>query len=282
MGQLYKAGTEMLVTCPFHDDHSPSMSVNLDDGCWYCFTEGKGGDFMTLLGQLKRDGRFVEGAPEPYKATKQPMLKSWADRGFTSEMLVRWGIIWDEDIHAMKIPVLTEDGDPLANIWRAPEGVEPKYRYDSGFAKSEVLFGLWRLSNPLTKIVLVEGPLDAVWVQSVDIACVAILGSDLSDDQVDLLSKRSVRKVVLCFDNDAAGVQATYDARHALRRSGMYVYQVHLPGRYKDVQEAPREEVADLVGNAEIIISKKGTVHPRFKRWTGGGEQVENSVWRNQ
>lgn len=282
MGQTYKAGREMLVQCLFHDDHSPSMSVNLEDGQWYCFTEGRGGDYMELLGALKHDGRFVEGAPEPYKAKKQPMLKSWAARGFTSEMLVKWGIIWDEEIHAMRIPVLTEDGEHQANIWRAPEGVEPPYRYDIGFPKSEVLFGLWRLSKPLPNVVLVEGPLDAIWVQSCNIPCVAILGSDLSDEQISLLSARQVRKVTLCFDNDRAGMHVTYEAKTALRHAGMWVYQVNLPAKYNDIQNVPRKEVGGLVTSARIIISRTGTVHPRYKRWTGDGEQVESSVWRNQ
>ncbi len=281
MGQTYKAGREMLVTCPFHDDHDPSMSINLTDGRWYCFAESKGGDWMELIAALKRSGQFVEGVPEPYEAKKEPMLKSWADRGFTSEMLVKWGIKWDPEIHAMRIPVLTEDGEHQANIWRAPEGVEPPYRYDPGFPKSEVLFGLWRLSRPLPSVVLVEGPLDAIWVQSCDIPCVAVLGSDLSDEQVSLLSARSVRKVTLCFDNDAAGAHVTYEAKITLRRAGMWVYRVALPGKYNDIQNAPRKEVGGLIANAKIIISRGGTVHPRFKRWTGG-EETESSVWRRQ
>ena len=31
---------EQHILCPFHDDHQPSMSINLDKGVWYCHTCG--------------------------------------------------------------------------------------------------------------------------------------------------------------------------------------------------------------------------------------------------
>lgn len=271
----------MLVQCPFHDDHDPSMSINLEDGRWYCFTESQGGDYVELIARLKRHGQFAEGVPKPYQAKEEPMLKSWAERGFTSAMLVKWGIVWDREIHAMRIPVLSEEGNQVANIWRAPEGVEPKYRYDAGFAKSEFLFGLWRLTNPLPMIVLVEGPLDAIWVQDCGVPCVAILGGDFSSDQLELLISRSVRKAVLCFDNDVAGANATFNARDKLRAAGMWVYRVRLPSRYKDIQEVPHEKVVTLVAESELSV-KGNIVHPRFQRWVGNEEQVGSSIWRNR
>jgi 5S rRNA maturation endonuclease (ribonuclease M5) len=258
------------------------MSINLDDGRWYCFTESKGGDYMELVAGLKRTGQFLEGAPKPYEAQEQPILRSWAERGFTTAMLVKWGIVWDEEIRAMRIPVLTEAGDHLANIWRAPEGVEPKYRYDAGFSKNEVLFGLWRLPNPCQqRIILVEGPLDAVWVQDCGLAGVAVLGSSLSDGQLELLVERSVRQVVLCFDNDAAGVNATYQARGLLRAVGIWVYRVHLPGKYKDIQEVPHEDVEGVIGHAELCINNS-VVHPRYGRWVDSEKTGSSDVWRNR
>ena len=278
----YKAGREMLAKCPFHDDHTPSLSVNLDDGRWYCFTESRGGDYMELLGLLRREGAYEEGRPEPYKAQEQPILRSWAERGFTSKILVKWGIEWDDGIKAMRIPVLKEDGEHLANIWRAPEGVDPKYRYDTGFVKSECLFGLWRLPNPChQQVVLVEGPLDAVWVQDCDIACAAILGSSLSEEQIELLANRGVNRVVLCFDNDTAGIDATFRARSSLFRRGMWVYTVKLPGRYKDIQEVPHGKVARVISGAELSAGK--VIHPRYRRWGDDRVKTErNSVWRNE
>ena len=32
--------------CPFHEDHHPSLSVNLDHGGWRCFACGESGDLI--------------------------------------------------------------------------------------------------------------------------------------------------------------------------------------------------------------------------------------------
>lgn len=52
-GQFFKlASTEdewTPVLCPFHDDHNPSLSLNLDGGGFNCFAcEAKGGDIVAF------------------------------------------------------------------------------------------------------------------------------------------------------------------------------------------------------------------------------------------
>lgn len=36
-------GNNLEITCPFHEDYSPSLSVNLDKGMYKCFSCGRGG-----------------------------------------------------------------------------------------------------------------------------------------------------------------------------------------------------------------------------------------------
>ena len=278
LGQVYKRGGEMLVLCPFHDDHKASMSVNLQSGAWYCYTEARGGTFVELFEVLRRDADWGEGKPQPYQAQQVPMLRSWAERGFTTPMLVKWGIEWDTQVNAMRIPVLDDEGNVTANIWRAPQGVEPPYTYPTGWRKSECLFGLWRLPPECPQMVLVEGPLDAIWVQEATLPCVAILGSSLSEKQVALLVERHVRKGVLCFDNDDAGRRATEEARDLLRRAGMWVHRVPLPQQYNDIQEVPHGKVAALIARA-TLYTRRNVVHPRQQRWLGGAS-ASSGVWR--
>lgn len=42
--------------CPFHDDHHPSLSINLDTGCWHCFACGVGGDLIAFHMRLTGRG----------------------------------------------------------------------------------------------------------------------------------------------------------------------------------------------------------------------------------
>ena len=44
---------ESLGLCPFHDDHNPSMSVNVETGLYHCPVCGAGGDVFNFYMQFK-------------------------------------------------------------------------------------------------------------------------------------------------------------------------------------------------------------------------------------
>lgn len=44
---------EALGLCPFHDDHTPSMSVNFEAGLYHCLVCGAGGDVFTFYQKIK-------------------------------------------------------------------------------------------------------------------------------------------------------------------------------------------------------------------------------------
>ena len=57
-GQRFTRGPEVKLRCPFHEDKSPSLSVNLDKGVWKCHAGcGDGGilDFEMKLSGCDRD-----------------------------------------------------------------------------------------------------------------------------------------------------------------------------------------------------------------------------------
>src|SRR5256885_9212744 len=47
--QLRKAGARFVGRCPFHEDRSPSFSVNAVDKLYYCFGCGAKGDVITFV-----------------------------------------------------------------------------------------------------------------------------------------------------------------------------------------------------------------------------------------
>jgi DNA primase len=47
--QLRKAGARYVGRCPFHEERTPSFSVNAQDKLFYCFGCGKGGDVITFV-----------------------------------------------------------------------------------------------------------------------------------------------------------------------------------------------------------------------------------------
>lgn len=51
-GSLKHSGATLIGLCPFHDDHKPSFAIYPQTNTWYCFTEGRGGDVISLLQEL--------------------------------------------------------------------------------------------------------------------------------------------------------------------------------------------------------------------------------------
>jgi DNA primase len=47
--QLRKSGSRYQGRCPFHDERTPSFSVNPVDKLYYCFGCGKGGDLISFV-----------------------------------------------------------------------------------------------------------------------------------------------------------------------------------------------------------------------------------------
>lgn len=74
---------ETLGLCPFHDDHDPSFSVNLETGLWFCHTccgggsvfdfymKHEGADFPTALKEIAEMTQLATGS-DKLKSTKEP------------------------------------------------------------------------------------------------------------------------------------------------------------------------------------------------------------------
>ena len=67
--QLKRVGRRMQGQCPFpsHNDKSPSFSVNVEEGLYYCFGCGKRGDAITFVREM--EGLDFEPAVERLACT---------------------------------------------------------------------------------------------------------------------------------------------------------------------------------------------------------------------
>src|ERR671930_1376572 len=52
--QLRKAGARYLGRCPFHQERTPSFSVNPQDKLYYCFGCGAKGDLITFVRETEQ------------------------------------------------------------------------------------------------------------------------------------------------------------------------------------------------------------------------------------
>ena len=54
LGVPTRRGKSVMVRCPLHDDHHPSMSIDTGKGLWFCFPCGEGGDGIKLYMRARR------------------------------------------------------------------------------------------------------------------------------------------------------------------------------------------------------------------------------------
>jgi len=50
---LKKSGRNWLALCPFHQEKTPSFSINQEKGFYHCFGCGEGGDVFSFLMAVK-------------------------------------------------------------------------------------------------------------------------------------------------------------------------------------------------------------------------------------
>lgn len=190
-------------------------------------------------------------------------LTELRSRGFTQDTLKRWGVRYVfEDIlqrtdghtfsiqHSLAIPIRDEHKRLLAWCYRRTDDSpqwQPRYLYTPGAPISQFWFGshLWRREK---QIVVVEGALDALWLDQCGIPALAMLGSSPSVHKINWLKR--FESVVLLGDLDVAGWRAVQRIG-ALLASSTAVRV----GRYSPWMRA--SDPQELSGiDAELIIER--------------------------
>lgn len=112
--------------------------------------------------------------------------------------------------HRVVIPIDDEAGRLVGYCGRSLDGSEPRYKFPTGFAKSQLLFNLHRATVAGQSTVIgVEGFFDCLTVYQAGFrSLVALMGSALSERQRRLLVQ-CFRGITLLLDGDPAGRQAS-------------------------------------------------------------------------
>ena len=201
----------------------------------------------TISSDLVQDVHKIASA-DYMMADNKTMTSYILERGFTIKTLIDWGIRYDRSSKAVVIPLYSADGENIVGIARrmvppVPTGF-PKYRYTQGFDRKNHLFGAHKHIKNGDPTIVVEGPLDAMWLHQYGYkTAVALMGSFCSRYQIDLLKKLS-HSVIISLDSDEAGRSAASKLASGL--SGSFPIQVvELPDG-KDVQELTGNEMKDI------------------------------------
>jgi 5S rRNA maturation endonuclease (ribonuclease M5) len=226
-------------------------------------------------GRASRAGKEIRRKHEKPKAPEIDLsyemfvpkagLDYLGEREITAQSIAQWEIGWDMEDKRLVIPARDEHGQLKLLIRRVLDHREPKYLYSEGVSKTSLLFGACYLSMDQVEsegLILVEGSLDTIRLHQNGFRnAVGILGTGISQQQRNILSRYRPRRVYLMFDKDVSGVRNIEIASQALRKYPMYV--VRYPKHRSDPAEMGKEEVVRALERAVPFMKFKS---PNVKR----------------
>ena len=179
---------------------------------------------------------------------------------------------YDRFRNRLMIPIHSETGALVGFGGRSLDGSDPKYLNSPEselFNKSRLLYNLHRSKDAMRKIdraILVEGYFDVIALDHAGVpGVVASMGTSLTTGQASLL-RRYTTRVVIAYDGDDAGRNATLRAAPVLLSAGLTVSALDLQGE-KDpdslVQKHGVDRFLEVLGNATDIFEFA------LKEWAG-------------
>lgn len=192
-------------------------------------------------------------APDGFGALTDHMHKL----GFTDEELIvgflcgksqKTGNVYDYFRNRVIFPIINTSGDVIGFGGRVMDDSKPKYLNSSdtpGFNKSKNLFALNYAKNHCAeRMILCEGYMDVIALHAAGFEnAVATLGTALTMDQARIMAKRT-KQVIISYDSDEAGQNATRRALKMLSEVGLDVKILRMEGA-KDPDEYIKKFGAD-------------------------------------
>jgi DNA primase len=170
---------------------------------------------------------------------------------------------YDRFRNRLIIPIHSDTGALVGFGGRSLDGSEPKYLNSPEsdlFNKSRLLYNLHRSKDAMRRYdraILVEGYFDAIAIDHAGVpGVIASMGTSLTAGQASLM-RRFTRNVVIAYDGDAAGRNATLRAAQVLLAAGLNVSALDLQGE-KDpdslVQKYGTDKFLEVLSNALDIF----------------------------
>lgn len=253
---------EVMVSCPFHDDRDPSMSINLETGLWKCFGEcDEGGDVYRFYEKIHDvDFQQAKRAVDEILSGKdhnsllpipEELIQKWHDallnapeilnflihsRGSKTETLVKYKIGWDGQ--RITIPIYDEHG-LCVNVRRyspKSKGQNKMLNYKAGYGKAR----LFPISNLKGKSILIcEGEMDCLLANQLGFNAITTTGG--AGTWLSAWNELFKGKIVyICYDIDQKGKKGATRVAELLHPYAQKVYVVDLP-----LQEPDNADITD-------------------------------------
>ena len=206
----------------------------------------------------KFSARFGLGAaPDAWDS----LIRAMAEKGYSKSDLMEAGLavagknggVYDKYRNRLMLPVIDVRGDVIGFTSRVMDNSMPKYLNTpetSIFKKRSILYGLnYAKNTKRPNFILVEGNIDVITLHQAGFDnTVATMGTALTEEHVRIIS-RYTKELVLCYDNDTAGMDATQRAIALLKNSDITVKVLQLPRRRADNGELVKQDADDYIKN---------------------------------
>jgi DNA primase len=270
---------EIAGRCPMHEqrtgereNHPRHWSINRTTGVHHCFSCEYSGSLVKLIVDVTKVGlweayqllhRFdvdletqdeeiwVPPLPPVQVAQKlgefgSPPERAIRRRRLKPATIKRFGVRWDHEESAWVFPIHGPAGDLWG--WQVKTADWVRNR-PPGIRKSLTLFGIdipW-LSD---SVVLVESPLDAMYLDGLGYPSMASFGAEISNTQMRLVIER-FDELILALDNDKTGRTETERllAERWHHRLPIHIFNYH-DVRAKDPGECNPEQVQTAMSDA--------------------------------
>jgi DNA primase len=201
------------------------------------------------------------------------LIRELNKKGFSTELLLKAGLavktergIADMFRNRLMFPVFNPSGKVAGFSGRVLDDGLPKYLNTpetTVFHKGKILYGLNASKAEIIKdsrAVICEGYFDFLRIFQEGLhAVVASQGTAFTPDHVHLL-RRFASSIVLCFDGDTAGNNASMRGIQIFLEEGIHVRVVELPKGYDPdtfINAKGIQEFRELVDNAKDILDIK-------------------------
>ena len=275
---------ELEIICPWHDDKTPSLHVNVEKMVYLCRAGCAKGRVTTLIKKLAGPFSYkylpflYEITPEQLDEELSPdefitlpdftyfnSLKSATcnvylkNRQINNHLIEKFDIrensqsiflpIYSTDVylnHYKCARITNGDHEFCGYIER---NYNIRYKNSPGFTVTNHFYPNLVDNTLYNEIILVEGAFDFLKLYDAGVTnTLALLGTNLSDIKFKILLSIT-KKVVLCLDNDMPGKIATSQLYERLSSKNIDVEIITLPNNIKDIAELPLKEIQHVIKN---------------------------------
>lgn len=275
-GHIKDGGDNIMVSCPIHKDgqeKKPSCGIHKQSGVVHCFTCGYsvtmsemisnvfGYNDYGVFGKSWLKKNFTEVAVEErkdididlsrkelkreyYSYVPESVLDQYRyihpymyKRGLNDDTIITYDIGYDKETDCITFPVRDRYGNCL---FVARRSVHEKY-FNYPVGQQKPLYGIYEMENSTSSVFVCESIFNALSLHQIGYEALALNGTG-SKDQIELLRRLPVRSIVLCLDNDDAGIKGMSKIANAIRNDKL-LYTV----TYKD-----KRDINDLLLDNEL------------------------------